>query len=121
MSTDVATSHTNVGACFVEQKPPCRNIHYDPTITPLDFREAQPLRRVHSPSSFSLRTLHLFPFLPHTQSTMGAGGQVKKAEREAAVAGKERKEVLIDGMLYDVTSFRHPGEDRRATTKRKQS
>eukprot|EP00043_Microstomoeca_roanoka_P018745 m.203818 g.203818 ORF g.203818 m.203818 type:complete len:419 (-) comp16879_c7_seq1:28-1284(-) len=32
---------------------------------------------------------------------MGGGGQETKAD--------ERKEVLIDGVLYDVTSFRHPG------------
>ncbi|EGD73438.1 delta-5 desaturase [Salpingoeca rosetta] len=33
---------------------------------------------------------------------MGGGGQQQQP-------AKERKEVLIDGMLYDVTSFRHPG------------
>lgn len=35
---------------------------------------------------------------------MGAGGQHNHGSAKG-----ERKEVLIDGMLYDVTSFRHPG------------
>ena len=37
---------------------------------------------------------------------MAVGEQQVKAPKKEQ---KERKEVLIDGKLYDVTSFRHPG------------